>query len=497
MKYFISSIAIIFLLAGCGGGGGGGNGTSAAFNFCATSQNQAAGVFAASKVQVNMSAQAKNTNPLTLDQIGMSVQAPTATTISSGSSYVAVMKESCIAGATQTPSGVRSVRWTAPQNMTVDQLTTLVNGNDCIVGLSDEVKMKALSAYTDPDVPQQTHLASMRSPAANNIFYSSSAGITKDVVVAVIDTGVDTSHQDLQNLWVNASEIPNNQIDDEKNGYVDDVNGWDFPDNTNTPTPKGGWSGNEHGTHVSGLAAAQGNNGVGVSGVMGIHVKIMPLNVFGGSSGASSIDIDNAIRYAADNGAEIINMSLGGGGQSSATGQAIQYAISKGVTVFAAAGNNGSFVDTSTNFFTPASYSGMMSGMLAVASVDVNNFALSYFSDYGTGVVKVAAPGSDSQTGGLLSTLPGNTYGRMQGTSMASPVAAGAGALVVGLMKSRGRRISPSTVENELMKSGQLVASLANDVQGGKVINLQNLAQSVDTDFPSSGPGPGDAANCR
>ncbi len=140
-----------------------------------------------------------------------------------------------------------------------------------------------------------------------------------DVVVAVIDTGVDLDHPDLvDNMWTNEDEIDGNGIDDDGNGYIDDRVGWDFAadDNDPNPTPVGPtWSDTivVHGTHVAGLIGASGNNTIGTSGV-NWDVTIMPIRVFEDTGSSSMDDIYNAINYAVNNGADIINMSYGGGG---------------------------------------------------------------------------------------------------------------------------------------------------------------------------------------
>jgi subtilisin family serine protease len=467
--------ALLFMtaaaLAGCSQGGGGGSPQ-------ACSSTQFATPFAQGKVQVNSIYTTQVDSKMSMADILSVPKVANPTTIPAGTQLVATMKDECIGDGHITPSGVRSVPYKAPKAMTLDELRQLAEENPCVVGLSDHVPMYASAAFTDPDVPQQAHLTAIEQPAGNDTFMAPGA-LIRDVVVAIIDTGVDINHEDLKdNVWTNTKEIPGNGIDDDHNGYIDDVNGWNFADDTNNVQPE--CSDCTHGTHVAGLTAARGGNGVGGAGVMGQHVKIMALNVFGNSSGASNSDIDNAIRYAADNGADVINMSLGGSGADSATESAIQYALSKNVTVVVAAGNSGEMIDTKNNFENPASYAGLYHGVLATASVDAQNINnISSWSNYGTSVVKIAAPGADSSSTGLLSTLPGNQYGRMQGTSMASPVAAGVAALAVGYLKSHGVNPTPAAVEAAIVGSAQISSKLTGVVKDGKVVDVKNLAAFV------------------
>ena len=211
---------------------------------------------------------------------------------------------------------------------------------------------------------------------------------TNQVVVAVVDTGVDYGHPDLApNMWVNAKEIPANGLDDDGNGYVDDVYGYDFADSTGDPQDSG-----FHGTHVAGTIAAAGNNQLGVIGV-DYQANIMALRVSSdGNSILTSAEIE-ALQYAAlmaTRGVNIvaINASFGGGGYNSTETAAIQAAGNAGIIFCAAAGNNTANND-STPFY-PASY--RLPNMIVVAATDQND-ALASFSDYGATTVDLAAPG--------------------------------------------------------------------------------------------------------
>ncbi len=157
-----------------------------------------------------------------------------------------------------------------------------------------------------------------------------------NIVIAVVDTGVDYNHADLSNnIWSNTREIPGNGIDDDGNGFIDDVRGWDFANNDNNPMDD-----NRHGTHLAGIIAAQGNNGVGVTGV-NWSARIMPVKFMNAAGAGTTATAINAINYAVRNGAKVINASFGGGAFSQAMFNAINAANNAGVLFVAAAGNNG------------------------------------------------------------------------------------------------------------------------------------------------------------
>ncbi|MCA9973103.1 MAG: S8 family serine peptidase, partial [Anaerolineales bacterium] len=241
-----------------------------------------------------------------------------------------------------------------------------------------------------------------------------------NVVVAVIDSGMDLTHPDLAaNLWTNPGEIAANGIDDDGNGFVDDVHGWDFSSNDNDPSPAGGGCVG-HGTHVAGTIGAVGNNGTGVAGVSW-NVSIMPLKAFrpvlGILCSASDAALLGAIQYHTLMGVPISSNSWGGGGYNQVTFDAIRASHALFV---AAAGNSSADNDAAPHY--PSSY--LLDNIVAVASTDAAD-NLSSFSSYGATSVDLAAPGSD-----IYSTLPGG-YGYLSGTSMATPHVSGAAALLL------------------------------------------------------------------
>lgn len=241
------------------------------------------------------------------------------------------------------------------------------------------------------------------------------AGVTgAGVTVAVVDTGVDTLHTDLDaSLWTNPGEIAGNGIDDDNNGFIDDSRGWDFVSNDNDPMDLNG-----HGTHVAGTIAAE-NNGSGQTGVA--HgARIMPVRVLDAAGSGTYAAIARGVRYATANGARVINLSLGGGTGSPDLQSAIQDAAARGVVVVMAAGNDGA-----ATVGYPAAYAASVG--MAVGAVDLNGTMASFSNRAGsTPLDYVTAPGVN-----IYSTLLANTFGYLSGTSMATPHLAGLAALIL------------------------------------------------------------------
>jgi len=237
----------------------------------------------------------------------------------------------------------------------------------------------------------------------------------QDILVAIIDTGIDYNHPDLKdNIWRNPGEIPGNNRDDDNNGFVDDVYGWDFANNDADP-----FDDNLHGTHVAGTIGAVGNNNRGVVGV-NWRVSLMALKFLTTDGSGSTSDAIKAITYGAKMGVQIMNNSWGGGGFSQALKDAIVFARDRGVLFVAAAGNESRDTDKDPNY--PSNYD--VENVISVAA-STSRDELAIFSNYGATTVDFAAPGEN-----IYSTVPGNSYRSLNGTSMATPHVAGAAALV-------------------------------------------------------------------
>ena len=247
-------------------------------------------------------------------------------------------------------------------------------------------------------------------------------GGSSSVIVAVIDTGVDIDHEDLaQNIWVNVNEIPDNGLDDDNNGYVDDYYG------VNIITGNGnGDDDNGHGTHVAGIIAAQNNN-LGTVGIA-YNVKIMPIKAASASGYLHQSDIAKAILYAYENGAEVINMSFGGTSCSIAVQDALAVAYNRCVLV-ASAGNDGAPNEFVQGWATIPNYPAALTYVLGVMSVDQNGVESSFtnwdVTAFNGVEYELYAPGDS-----IMSTLPDNRYGILSGTSMAAPVVSAIAAIL-------------------------------------------------------------------
>jgi len=209
------------------------------------------------------------------------------------------------------------------------------------------------------------------------------------IIIAIIDSGIDPNHPDLKNnLWTNPGEIANNGIDDDGNGYVDDIHGWNFVDNNNDLSDS-----NDHGTHAAGVIAARGNNSTGITGVCW-SAKIMPLKFLDTHGTGSSVDEINAIAYAVKNGAKIINASFGEEGYLTGEYNAIRTAGNSGLLFISAAGNYG--FDNDAKPLEEKTYPGSydLDNIISVAASDQNE-RLPSWSNYGVTTVDVAAPGTN------------------------------------------------------------------------------------------------------
>jgi thermitase len=288
-----------------------------------------------------------------------------------------------------------------------------------------------------------------------------------EVVIAILDTGVDLSHADLSTgIWTNSDEVPSNEVDDDLNGFIDDVHGWDFADSDNLPDDDYG-----HGTHVAGIAAARINNGTGIAGMAG-QSTIMPVDVFDFNIGTYA-SLIRAIVYATDNGAQVINMSLGATSYSRGEQAAVDYAWSHGVVLVASAGNTGL-----NTYHYPAAHP----HVIAVAATNASDLRW-YSSTYGD-FVDVAAPGWS-----VWSTYPGGSYGYMTGTSMASPHVSG----LVALVRSLNSDLTPDQVRDVIEQNADDLGDLGWDSYFGygRINARQTLEKVTPNPNPTPSPTPG------
>lgn len=364
----------------------------------------------------------------------------------------------------------------------------------------DDVDMKALLAFfftflllvtpvagasflpNDFYYGNQWYLPRIKAPAAWEKINSS-----PNIIIAVIDAGVDVNHTDLRdNIWINSREIPGNQIDDDRNGFIDDVSGWDFVQNVPDPSPKfdEGWteSGISHGTMVAGIAAATGNNRQGIAGVTW-RAKIMSLRALNDKGEGHISAVVRAIDYAVHNGADIINLSFVGFNYSQALQDAIQRAYDAGVIVVAAAGNeqeDGDAYNTDKNPIYPACYDGkngenMVIGVAATDALDQK----ADFSSYGFKCVDIAAPGVSfysTITHGGNPDDPDKYYdGFWSGTSMAAPVISASLALIL----EANPQLRPVEAVNILLQSADNISRLNPEYLGQLGSGRVNLERAV------------------
>jgi thermitase len=323
----------------------------------------------------------------------------------------------------------------------------------------------------DPLLSYEWDMTAIRAPEAWDVTTGSS-----QVTVAVVDTGIDATHPDLApNLWTNPGESgggrETNGRDDDGNGLIDDVHGWDFVDRDAQPQ-----DGNGHGTHVSGTIAARGNDAAGVAG-LNWSAGLMPLRVLGDDGSGYVSDAIAAYTYAARNGARVVNASLGGPSFSRSERDAI--AAAPNTLFVVAAGNDGADNDRRPEY--PCDYD--LANVVCVAATDRDD-SLASFSNYGPVNVDLAAPGVD-----IASTWPGGRYVLLDGTSMATPHVSGAAAL---LLAHEGG-LSVSGLRSALLSSVHPVAGLAGRVATGGRLDVA-AALFVPPAAPEPPPAPAPSA---
>jgi thermitase len=290
---------------------------------------------------------------------------------------------------------------------------------------------------------------------------------SKNVVIAVIDTGIDYNHPDLKgNIWVNTKEIAGNNKDDDGNGYIDDIHGWNAHAKNGNPM-----DGNAHGTHCAGTIGAKHGNGIGVAGVMN-DVSMMAVKFLSDEGSGSLADAVIAIDYATKMNVDIMSNSWGGGGFSQALEDSIKAAKNKGILFVAAAGNDGTNNDSAPHY--PSNY--QVDNVVSVAA-HTNQDTLATFSCYGKRTVHVAAPGFN-----ILSTTPGNNYKVFSGTSMATPHVSG----VLGLFIAQEGRQNVKVVRERLMATTVPGGAYRKTTLGGGRVDAYNFL--TDTRIPRQGP---------
>ncbi len=295
----------------------------------------------------------------------------------------------------------------------------------------------------DPSMNSQYHISLLDMPSAWEISTGNS-----NITIAIIDTGIDTTHPDLRNqLWDNTAEINGTAgVDDDHNGKIDDTHGWGFHSATSNIKDMIG-----HGTHVSGIAAAQTNNHIGIAGVA-YNCKLMPLKASIGNTNYFELaDLIEAINYAIEKDASVINMSLGGSGQSSLFNDAISEAHDANISIVVAAGNEASNIEDEN--ISPAIHPDVITVAAARSTGEVDT----RYSNYGK-AVDILATGTN-----IYSTYPTSNYHQLTGTSMATPIVSG----VVALLKSVYPEATPSQIYDAITQTALDKNSTGKDMLTG------------------------------
>lgn len=342
------------------------------------------------------------------------------------------------------------------------------------------LKMKGLferqfNNFNDPQAGKLWAFAGAHGMEVDAAYRSLPNRTANEVIVAVVDTGVDHNHEDLRDvMWENRGEIRGNGKDDDNNGYIDDIHGIntlvrDANGNATMNTMAGHW----HGTHVSGTIAATQNNGIGIAGVAS-NVKIMAIRTVPDASDELNSDIIESYTYAAKMGAKIINCSFGKApmeGDNAVRDTINEIGKKYGVLVVASAGNDsmGPFM-WHNNDTSPKIPAALDSANLITIASTTNSGGLSSFSNIGAVTVDIASPGSD-----IYSTINGNKYAMASGTSMASPNLSGVAAMVLGYFP----HVKGEKLKEVLMASAVKVPAFEGKMVSGGRVNLKRALEAA------------------
>ncbi len=369
-----------------------------------------------------------------------------------------------------------------PGGLDVSEVAGLLRKNAAVRIAEPDYTYRATAVPNDPGYAKQWYLDAVKLPEAWNFAKGSPT-----VIMAILDSGVDLQHPDLRDrIWTNPGEIPGNGVDDDHDGYVDDVHGWNFVDNNNDPnpviTPSGSSEGTNHGTLVAGVIGAAGNNLEGVTGV-NWNVRLMPLRVLDSQGSGSTLAVVQAVRYAIAHQAKVINISFTGTGYSQILAEALRDAYRAGIVIVAAAGNEGD-TERGGNLNAHPEYPVCYKGagddpiVIGVSSLDRNG-RHSSFSSYGSDCVGISAPGENFYTTQVY--RPGvqgydQPYGEgWSGSSLAAPLVAGTAALI----SSMNPGFSPAEIR-KLLYDNAVSIDAANGAYAGQIgVGELNAGASV------------------
>lgn len=398
----------------------------------------------------------------------------------------------------------RSVRVTAENR---NELQRLFN-DPCTVAVDRSTSIErtaktslAKNAPNDPLYPEQKHLRVLGYELYSSVLNPQTMDSKHRTLVAVVDDGGSLQHEDMQGqFWVNSVELLGVAgVDDDHNGFVDDIHGWNFDDNNNNVETTSQTF--PHGSHVAGLIAALANNGLGVTGAVSSRVQMMTVNglesIIPGFSEDPLVVASRAIQYAIDQKAQVINLSMGTKAKNEVLEAVLRQAVSKGVFVVASAGND-SFEIRANQPFSPAYYAKDLNGMLAVAATNVadgKESELCPFSNYSPSFVEISAPGCHQPmpgdrlglwSTGLMSD-PQLRYWRIEGTSMAAPLVSAAAAFVFSYIHEKtGVWPTNVLVENILKTSARKIPELQMKTVDGNALRWPELVRYIDREILQS-----------
>ena len=374
------------------------------------------------------------------------------------------MKNPCLMGIIENKTVTQVHPPTKPNNPGAEEQvpTSLDSGSNH--SAAKEQSSSTTSKFNDPLVKDQIHLDFLNHSQSVDLQNQITEQITSPVIVAVVGSGVDVNHPDLQGrLW-----------DDGQGNHGKNF----LEDNFDISDTNGG------GTHQAGIIAAKQNNNIGIAGLAGDYVKIMTSKVFQ-EEASDSVTIYNGVRYAIENKADVINLNLIDGNLI-ILNEVVLEAVNEGIVVTMAVGDNGSTI-TLNNCIAPTCVGRLSNGALTVASLDTLTGDLSRLSNSSSEFVEIAAPGD-----GIISTFTNNTWEAINGTTSASSVVAAAAAFVIGFFKANNIDYTPESVENFLKDKGSRKSSSESvilGVQKARVIDFNVINENLQIMKPEKGCG--------